>query len=119
MTATIDRPKELIMAQATAVTHQCYVLTVNPVAPLGNGQSIAVSPEGDVMYQAGDHAELITMEIDFERVKRNRERGIYTLGQPLKSFRDNQTKFSIYNEQHKDNTYLSILGKLEIPSKEN
>lgn len=119
MTATIDRPKELILAQATAITHQCYVLSVNPVSPLGNGQSIAVSPEGDVMCQAGSNEALITMEIDFDRVKRNRERGIYNLGQPLKSFRDNQVKFSVYNENQSQNNYLNTLGPLKIPSKDN
>ncbi len=119
MTATIDRPIELILAQATAATHQCYVLTVNPVAKLGNGQSIAVSPEGEVMYQASSGEELITMEIDFDRVRRNRQRGIYNLGQPLKSFRDNSAKFTVYREDQSTNSNLIALGPLEIPSKEN
>jgi len=119
MTATIDRPVELILAQATAATNQCYVLTVNGSERLGNGQSIAVSPEGEVIYQASNGVEIIPVEIDFDRVKRNRQRGIYNLGQPLKSFRENKVSFPAYSEVQSGNKYLQSLGSLSIPEKEN
>lgn len=119
MTGTIDRPVELILAQATAVTNQCYVLTVNTCGTLGNGQSIAVSPEGEITYQATNSVELIPIEIDFLRVRRNRQRGIHNLGQPLKSFRDNKVNFPVYSENLSSNNHLQALGSLTIPEKEN
>lgn len=115
MTGTIDRPIELIMAQATAATNQCYVMTVNTAGELGNGQSIVVGPEGNVIYQAGIGNEMIPIEIDFSCVRRNRENGLYKLGQPLKSFRDNPVTFSVYQENNNQNCELKKLGKLEIP----
>ena len=119
MTGTIDRPIELILAQATAATNQCYVLTVNTTGTLGNGQSIAVAPEGDIIYQATNGVELIPVEVDFERVRRNRQRGIHNLGQPLKSFRENKVAFPVYSEKLLDNKYLATLGPLKIPDKES
>lgn len=115
LTGTIDRPIELVMAQATAATNQCYVLTINAAGELGNGQSIVVGPDGKVIYQAGENPELIPIEIDFNRVRRDRERGLHGLGQPLKSFRDNAVNYSIYEKNSNKNKKLNDLGKLEVP----
>jgi len=82
LTGTIDRPIELIMAQATAATNQCYVMTINAAGELGNGQSIVVGPEGNIVYQAGIGNEVVPIEIDFACVRRNRENGLHKLGQP-------------------------------------
>jgi predicted amidohydrolase len=119
LTGTIDRPVELIMAQSTSVVNQCYTFSVNLSGELGNGQSVVVSPEGDVIYQAGREQEIIPIEVDFERVRRNRERGIHGLGQPLKSFRDNDIEFSIYNNINEKNKELNKLGTTSIPNKSN
>jgi predicted amidohydrolase len=119
LTGTIDRPVELIMAQSTSVVNQCYTFSVNLSGELGNGQSVVVSPEGDVIYQAGREQEIIPIEVDFERVRRNRERGIHGLGQPLKSFRDNDIAFSIYNNLTEKNKELNKLGTTSIPNKSN
>ena len=116
LTGTIDRPIELIMAQATAATNQCYVMTINSAGKLGVGQSIVVAPEGDVIYQASIGDEVIPVEIDFKRVRRNRERGLHNLGQPVKSFRDNTANFSIYTENKLENKELKKLGPLTIPT---
>jgi len=115
LTGTIDRPIELIMAQATAATNQCYVMTINTAGELGNGQSIAVGPDGNIIYQAGIVNEVIPIEIDFACVRRNRENGLHKLGQPLKSFRDNPVSFSVYQEKNKKNSHLKELGALQIP----
>jgi len=115
LTGTIDRPIELIMAQATAATNQSYVMTINTAGELGNGQSIVVGPEGNVIYQAGIGNEVLPIEIDFSCVRRNREYGLHKLGQPLKSFRDNPVTFSVYQGNNKQNSQLKKLGKLEIP----
>jgi len=115
LTGTIDRSIELIMAQATAATNQSYVMTINSAGELGNGQSIVVGPEGNVIHQAGIVNEVIPIEIDFACVRRNRQNGLHKLGQPLKSFRDNSVTFSVYQEDNKQNSQLKNLGKLEIP----
>jgi predicted amidohydrolase len=114
MTGTIDRPIELIMAQATAATNQCYVIAINTVGALGNGQSIFAGPDGSSIYIAGNNEEIIPIEIDFALVRRNRERGLHQLGQPLKSFRDNKIKFPVYQDDQ-PNSELAKLGPLELP----
>ena len=117
LTGTIDRPLELLMAQTTSAINQCYTLSVNACGDYGNGQSIVVGPEGEVIYQAGQEPEVIPIEVDFERVRRTRERGIHGLGQPLKSFRDNDIEFSIYNNATEKNSQLNKLGSMIIPKK--
>ncbi len=115
LTGTIDRPIEVVMAQATAASNQSYVLAVNGVGEFGLGQSIVVGPDGTVVYQAGNNREIIPIEVDFELVRRNRERGLNGLGQPLKSFRDNKVKFSVYRKEPYEHEVLNALGDLEIP----
>ena len=115
MTGTIDRSIELVMAQATAATNQCYVIAVNTAGTLGNGQSIVVGPEGNNIYVAGQEEEIIPIEIDFALVRRNRERGLHSLGQPLKSFRDKSFDFPAYKQQAEADE-LTKLGPLMMPS---
>ena len=115
MTGTIDRPAEVILAQATSITNQCYTISVNTSGAYGNGKSIVVGPEGDTIYEAGTGQEIIPVEIDFERVRRTRERGLHGLGQPLKSFRDNEIEFPIYSNNDIKNVQLNKLSELKIP----
>lgn len=123
LTGTIDRPLELLMAQSTAVCNQSYVFAINGAGDIGNGKSIAVGPEGNVLFEAGSETEINPIEIDFKLVRRNRERGIFGLGQPLKSFRDNPVVFPQYQtpSERVDNQQnfnaLDELGSLEIPAK--
>jgi predicted amidohydrolase len=119
LTGTIDRPLEIVLAQSTAIINQSYVITVNSAGDLGFGQSVIVGPEGNIIYQANMGVEIIPVEVDFSLVKRNRERGLHGLGQPLKSFRDNLMTFPCYQNEaqrlaNKSN-HLSELGALEIP----
>jgi predicted amidohydrolase len=115
LTGTIDRGVEVVMAQATAATNQCYVMAVNAAGPLGNGQSVAVGPEGNIIHRAGSGAEVIPIEVDFAHIRRSRERGLHGLGQPLKSFRDNAIHFPAY-EQKASASFMQ-LGSLTIPDK--
>jgi len=119
LTGTVDRSLELVLAQSTAITNQSYVITINSAGHLGYGQSIFVGPEGNIVYQANTGVEIIPIEVDFSLVKRNRERGLHGLGQPLKSFRDNQIAFPCYQSESGKNTmnynYLNELALLEIP----
>ena len=117
LTGTIDRNVELSMAQATAAMNQCYVLAVNGLGDYGNGKSIIVGPDGSVIHQAGINKEIFPVEVDFALVRRNRERGLHGLGQPLKSFRDNPISFGFTTENNRKNSELSKLGQLKIPIK--
>ncbi len=112
MTGTIDREIECCIARANAITNQCFMVDINGCGPLGNGQSIVVGPEGDVLYQAGETEQVIPIELDVGRVKRVRERGTLGLGQPLKSFRDHPIAFPQYQEP---SVYLNTLGELKLP----
>ena len=116
MTNTIDREVELCLARSTAAINQCYVLSLNVAGQLGVGQSIAVDPHGTVMHLAGSNAETITMEVDFEQVRRSRDRGVLGLCQTLKSFRDNQVTFPPYEPEARS-SYLDALGPLRMPEK--
>ena len=119
LTGTIDRPLEVIIAQATAITNQSYVFTVNGAGELGNGQSVIVGPEGNIIYQAGGNAEIIPVEVDFALVQRNRERGLHGLGQPLKSFINTPISFPCYQTKEErivnKSNELKKLGPLVIP----
>lgn len=114
LTDTCDRKEEKIMARATAVQQQCFYVDVNAGGKQGCGQSTIIGPEGEILTEAESIEETLLIEIDLERVKRVRARGIKGLGQPLKSFRDNPNPFK---ENKVNEEYLNTLGELEIPQK--
>jgi deaminated glutathione amidase len=114
MTTYIDRDIDLLMARAAAAANQCYVFDINGVSAGGVGRSCVIDPGARIIHQAGSHEEIIPVEIDLDQVRRQRRRGIRTLGQPLKSWRDNQVEFDIYNKDY-DHGYLDTLGPLVKP----
>ena len=57
------------------------------------------------------------IEIDLDIVRRQRERGLLGLGQPLKSFRDCKVDFTVYDRERFDHGYLEGLGPLEKPGR--
>lgn len=115
LTGTVDRDVELAIARSTAATNQCYFVDINGVGAGGVGRSIVVGPHGEVLHEAGAGEELIPLELDLDRVRRSRERGLRGLGQPLKSFRDRKLRFKVYDPRWKDREYLESLGPLEKP----
>lgn len=117
LTGTIDRDVELSIVRATAAQNQCFVFGINGFGDCGNGRSIIVGPSGDVLYQAQSAQEMIPLEIDFDRVKRNREYGLKGLGQQLKSFRDRKVDFAVYSQEAKSWPYLQNLGPLSKPER--
>lgn len=117
LTGTVDREIELAMARATAAQFQCYVFSVNGLGAGGVGRSAVIDPAGVVLYQAGGNEEILPVEIDLAQVRRQRECGLRGLGQPLKSFRDSQVRFPIYEPGQKENSYLATLGPLELPKR--
>jgi predicted amidohydrolase len=117
LTPTIDRELELSISRATAVMNQCYVIDINGAGGGGAGRSVLVGPEGDIIHQAGSNEELIPVELDLDRVARSRDRGILTLGQPLKSFRDSPIRFEVYDPQSPLRAYLDTLGPVRKPGR--
>jgi deaminated glutathione amidase len=115
LTDTLDRDVELAMCRASAAQNQCYWLDVNGLAAGGVGRSVFVGPAGDVLHQAGGGEEVIPIEIDFDRVRREREVGLRGLGQPLKSFRDSSIEFAVYRRESFDSSFLASLGPLKLP----
>ncbi|NYS61656.1 carbon-nitrogen hydrolase family protein [Vreelandella salicampi] len=115
MTDTIDRDIELSIARTNAAINQCYFFDINGAGALGNGRSIVVGPSGDVIHQAGIGEEVMPIEIDLNRVRRERETGLRGLGQPLKSFRDRDVDFSLYRSENGSSPFLDTLGALAKP----
>lgn len=115
----VDRPADLAIARGSAAMFQSYVFHINGLHSGGNGQSIVVDPSGLALYEGGVGEEFFPIEVDFELVRRQRKRGLLSMGQPLKSFRDSQMRFSVYDRENFDNSYLNSLGPLKKPGRYN
>ncbi len=117
LTNTIDRDVELAISRANAAINQVYFFSLNSAGRLGYGYSIVVGPDGTVIHQANSSRDIITVEMDFNHVRRVRERGLHGLGQTLKSFRDAGISYPVYQEGAGSGAFAD-LGALEIPGKE-
>ncbi|MFH9653530.1 carbon-nitrogen family hydrolase [Streptomyces anulatus] len=66
-----------LLAQARAVENQAYVLAVGTAGTHGDiqqaGHSIVVDPWGEVLAQAGADEEILTVELDADKVRATRE----------------------------------------------
>ncbi|WP_432007222.1 carbon-nitrogen family hydrolase [Streptomyces parvus] len=66
-----------LLAQARAVENQAYVLAVGTAGTHGDvqqaGHSIVVDPWGEVLAQAGADEEVLTVELDTDKVRATRE----------------------------------------------
>ncbi len=114
LTNTIDRHVELAIAKSNAACNQLYFININNAGRLGNGQSIVVGPDGGVIHQAPSTREIITVELDFEHVRRIRERGMHGLIQTLKSFRDAAVTYPVYQTDAGPGAFKK-LGALKMP----
>jgi predicted amidohydrolase len=117
LTDTLDREIELSISRTNAAINQCYFVDINGLGSGGYGRSIIVGPAGDVIHQATVAEEIMPIEIDLARVRRERNVGIHGLGQPLKSFRDRSVAFDVYRPDGFDFGYLHSLGPLERPDR--
>ena len=79
LTGTSDRDAETVVARANAIVNQVAVVNVNAAAPVGNGRSLMIDPEGAVRYEAGVGEEVVTAVLDLDQVVRVRERGSFGL----------------------------------------
>jgi predicted amidohydrolase len=117
LTGTVDRDVELAIARASAAQNQCFFFDINGLSDGGNGRSIIIGPDGDILHQAGTSPEMMPFEINLERVSRSREVGIRGLGQQLKSFRDRKVSFDLYQKPAEELAYLNTLGPLAKPTR--
>lgn len=117
LTHTIDRDVDLAVARASAAIFQCYVFDINGLGACGNGRSAVFDPAGRTLFCADTTDQIIPIEVDFDLVRRERQRGLRGLGQPLKSFRDRAVQFTIYDPQRADRSFLDSLGPLVKPGR--
>ncbi|WP_434080519.1 carbon-nitrogen hydrolase family protein [Sanguibacter sp. Z1732] len=99
-TSTSDREQELILARATAIQNQTFVLSVNASAPHGTGRSIIVDPEGIVRSQAPSEAPaFLTDVLDLGAVARVRRYGTAGLNRMWDQVRtdDAEIPLPLYN----------------------
>ena len=117
LTGTIDREIELSIARATAAINQCYFFDINVAGRLGFGRSIVCGPGGEVLHQAGPVREIFPIEVDFDLVRRVRERGWNGIGQVLKSFRDRPVDFPVCADRSLEFEALRHLGPMRKPTR--
>jgi formamidase len=95
LTGTSDRDAEIVVARANAIVNQVYLINVNAAAPVGNGRSVVINPEGIVWYEAGAAEELVTAVIDFDAVGVVRERGSFGLNRLLEQLDRHGTELDL------------------------
>jgi predicted amidohydrolase len=115
LTGTTDREAEISIARATAAQFQCYVFDVNGLAAGGVGRSLVVDPSATVLHQSAGQEDMFPIEVDLDIVRRQRETGLKGLGQVLKSFRDREAEFPVYDRTSGADSYLKTLGPLITP----
>ncbi|MEM6303508.1 MAG: carbon-nitrogen hydrolase family protein [Pseudomonadota bacterium] len=115
LTGTTDRDAEVAIARATAAQFQCYVIDVNGLGSGGVGRSLVVDPAATVLHQSAGQEDMFPIEVDLDLVRRQRETGMRGLGQVLKSFRDREADFNVYDRASGTDAYLHTLGPLETP----
>ena len=88
LTTTVDRAQELVLAQASAIVNQVFVISVNAAGPVGTGRSVIVDPEGRVRAAApSEHRTVLTDVIDLDQVTLVRRFGTAGLTRPWDQFR--------------------------------
>jgi predicted amidohydrolase len=115
LTGTIDRDAEIAIARATAAQFQCYVIDINGLGAGGIGKSCVIDPTSMILHQSAGQEDMFPIEIDLDMVRRQRETGMKGLGQVLKSFRDRDVDFTVYDRASGVDSYLQTLGPLETP----
>ena len=86
-TTTNDRPQEVILARASAIVNQVYMVNVNAAGTPGLGLSVVADPEGRVVYQAGEGIEFMPIVLNLDNVAAVREHGSVGLGsRPIAQF---------------------------------
>lgn len=88
-TTTRDRPQEIVLARASAIANQVFVLSVNAAGPVGTGHSLVVDPEGHVRAETpGPDPAVLTDVLDLGAVTRTRRSGTAGLNRMWQQFTD-------------------------------
>jgi predicted amidohydrolase len=86
-TTTPDRAQEVVLAQANAIVNQVFVVSVNVAAPVGEGRSLVVDPEGVILAEAPDSAPtVLSVELDLDAVARVQRDGTVGVARPWSQF---------------------------------
>jgi len=116
-TYTSDRPQEMILAQAAAISNQLFFFNVNGLGIGGIGRSIFVDPEGHVLQTSGEGFVIMSEVIDLDIVSRVREYGTLGTSQVWKDLRDYKGKFPIYADDIGKGHIFNSLGPLKLNKK--
>ena len=116
LTNSIDRDVELAISRAHAATNQLYFFSLNSGGRLGYGKSTVIGPDGTIIHQASAGRDIIAIEMDFNHVRRVRDRGLHGLGQTLKSFRYANISYPVYQHNAGAGAFAD-LGDLQVPEK--
>lgn len=114
LTPTEDREIETIMVRATAAQQQAYYIDVNSCGDQGCGMSIASDPEGQILHQSKNTEDIFVVDVDFAFARKSRKEGFMSLGQNLKTYRDNP----VHIDKKIDKEYLKMLGNVEKMNKD-
>lgn len=112
-TPTPDRPQEMVMAQANAISNQIYWFSLNGLGDGGIGRSVFIDPEGNILQDGGETERIMTQIIDLDLVSRVREYGTLGQCQLWKSFRDFKGNFPVYEDSHRSGEIYRGLGALQ------
>lgn len=95
-TTTEDREHELVLARASAITNQIFIVSVNCAGPTGRGQSIIVDPEGNITHMLdGDTPGLLYAQLDLAHVEDVRTHGTAGLNRMWSQFRSHETPIEL------------------------
>jgi predicted amidohydrolase len=90
LTPTADRAQELVLARASAISNQVFIVNVNAAAPSAMGRSIVIDPEGNVLLEAGEGPASLTQVLDLSAVERVRRFGTAGLNRPWSQLREGE-----------------------------
>jgi predicted amidohydrolase len=109
LTPTKDREIETIMVRSTSAQQQSYYIDINSCGEQGCGMSIATDPHGEILHLSQNEEDIFIIDVDFNFANRTRKKGFMSLGQNLKSFRDNP----FIGQENSNKEYLKSLGELK------
>jgi predicted amidohydrolase len=118
-TYSSDRPQEMILAQANAISNQLYFLNVNGLGVGGVGCSIFVDPQGRILQTSGESEIIMTEIIDLDLVSRVREYGTLGTSQLWKDLARFKGDFPIYQGDIGRGEIFQSLGPHELHKKLN
>ncbi|MGD8293665.1 MAG: carbon-nitrogen hydrolase family protein [Desulfobacterales bacterium] len=118
-TYSSDRPQEMILAQANAISNQLYFLNVNGLGVGGVGCSIFVDPQGRILQTSGESEIIMTEIIDLDLVSRVREYGTLGTSQLWKDLAHFKGNFPIYQGDIRRGKIFQSLGPHELHKKLN